>query len=589
MRQGVGSFGPPTTDIGAVLEDLFDSFTAGSVIFADGTTLAEDNSNFFWDDTNNRLGLGTNTTTATLTMGGEIAMGDNPITNIGYMDFNLVNGIAQSEGRLVWNATDGTLNLGLAGGVVNLQIGQEEVVRGKNTSGSTITNGQAVRISGGSGNKPTWGLADADNPAAAGSIGLATEEMDNNANGYVTTTGLVRDVDTSSFSVGDRLYLSNTPGELTTTAPTSTERIVFIGIVLASSADEGIIYVSPINTSYLRELSGNTFTTETQYDHIEFNGTIWQNVANLNMADSALIYFGDNQDSSISFDGDSLNIVANAVTAGDTLQLTGASYTFNAGAADTDIPVNFSATTNSGLFTWMEDEDQFDFADEVALKADNLKLYFGAGDDMGIYYDGTNGNIDTDLVAASDLTVDCGTDKTIVLEETVWDDLRTPVSALRLPAANPPTVTSYKSGQVLAFSSASDNFVYFLMQLPHKYKEGTDILMHIHWTLPTAGSGGGAENVKWDLTYSWANITAAFPVASSGTVTVDVQNDVVDDHMIDTVATLTGTSKNLSSMLICSLKRDTSVANDYADDAYLLEIDAHFEIDTIGSRQVGTK
>lgn len=34
------------------------AFTAGSVIFSNGTTLAEDNANFFWDDTNNRLDLG---------------------------------------------------------------------------------------------------------------------------------------------------------------------------------------------------------------------------------------------------------------------------------------------------------------------------------------------------------------------------------------------------------------------------------------------------------------------------------------------------------------------------------------------------
>ena len=35
--------------------------TAGSVVFSDGTNLAEDNSNLCWDDTNNRLGVGTNT------------------------------------------------------------------------------------------------------------------------------------------------------------------------------------------------------------------------------------------------------------------------------------------------------------------------------------------------------------------------------------------------------------------------------------------------------------------------------------------------------------------------------------------------
>ena len=34
------------------------SLTAGSVLFSDGTTIAQDNSNFFWDNTNNRLNIG---------------------------------------------------------------------------------------------------------------------------------------------------------------------------------------------------------------------------------------------------------------------------------------------------------------------------------------------------------------------------------------------------------------------------------------------------------------------------------------------------------------------------------------------------
>ena len=37
------------------------SFTAGSVIFSNGTILTEDNANLFYDDTNNRLGIGTTT------------------------------------------------------------------------------------------------------------------------------------------------------------------------------------------------------------------------------------------------------------------------------------------------------------------------------------------------------------------------------------------------------------------------------------------------------------------------------------------------------------------------------------------------
>ena len=44
---------------------LVPSLTAGSVIFSDGSSLTQDNSNFFWDNTNKRLAIGSNTFDAT--------------------------------------------------------------------------------------------------------------------------------------------------------------------------------------------------------------------------------------------------------------------------------------------------------------------------------------------------------------------------------------------------------------------------------------------------------------------------------------------------------------------------------------------
>lgn len=45
----------------SVIDDVPRTFTAGSVLFAGSDFLPqEDNTNFFWDDTNNRLGIGTN-------------------------------------------------------------------------------------------------------------------------------------------------------------------------------------------------------------------------------------------------------------------------------------------------------------------------------------------------------------------------------------------------------------------------------------------------------------------------------------------------------------------------------------------------
>ena len=54
-----------------LLSDIEDgTFTQGSVMFVGATALAEDNANFFWDDTSNRLGLGTATPSYSLEVSG---------------------------------------------------------------------------------------------------------------------------------------------------------------------------------------------------------------------------------------------------------------------------------------------------------------------------------------------------------------------------------------------------------------------------------------------------------------------------------------------------------------------------------------
>ena len=50
------------------------------------------------------------------------------------------------------------------------------------------------------------------------------------------------------------------------------------------------------------------------------------------------------------------------------------SFDFNT-TADTDITLNFTGTTNSGIMMWMEDEDYFRFQDDIFLD-DQQKLYF---------------------------------------------------------------------------------------------------------------------------------------------------------------------------------------------------------------------
>ena len=176
-------------------------------------------------------------------------------------------------------------------------------------------------------------------------------------------------------------------------------------------------------------------------------------------------------------------------------------------------------------------------------------------------------------------------------DATVWDDLRTPSNTSKAVAGKEATDVAYRGGVVTAFASNTDQAVSFNVQLPHSYKLGEDIEFHIHMVIPTAGSGGADENVKFDFTHSWADIGSAFPVATEVTATRNVKDDSADTHYLFEIAgTIDGSAISIvSSMIICSLTRDVSVTNDYAHAVYITELDFHYPIDSMGSRTEASK
>ena len=166
-----------------------------------------------------------------------------------------------------------------------------------------------------------------------------------------------------------------------------------------------------------------------------------------------------------------------------------------------------------------------------------------------------------------------------------WDDLRTPISSVRFPAAStPPTPRLILSSfYVDGFSSSTDQTIYFELQMPHRWMEGDAIEAHVHWTIPTSGAGAGAETVCWALNYSWANIGDVFPAATLVSGTADVQDKVQNEHLLTEVAhRIDAEDKRASSVILCSLFRDVSEDN-YAAEAYLVSVDFHYRSDSDGS------
>lgn len=168
------------------------------------------------------------------------------ITGINAIDFDLITNPGYQEGRVFYDNVNHALSVYNDEADIALQVGQEEYVRARNNTGGTITNGQAVRILGSQGTSLTIELAIATGSFQSQIIGLATHDIETNSFGYITSFGVVNDVDTSAFNDGDEVFLSPViSGGLTGVAPNAPFFKSSVGHVIRSHPSVGTVLVSP--------------------------------------------------------------------------------------------------------------------------------------------------------------------------------------------------------------------------------------------------------------------------------------------------------------------------------------------------------
>jgi hypothetical protein len=128
--------------------------------------------------------------------------------------------------------------------------------------------------------------------------------------------------------------------------------------------------------------------------------------------------------------------------------------------------------------------------------------------------------------------------------------------------------------------------LYGMIEIPHAYKQGSDITLHIHWMPTTTGTG----NVKWGINYQWVNAGDVYSSSATlATVTVAASGTAWDGTNTDVVV-ISGTGKNISSQFAFRLFRDPSDAADtYAGDAALINVGIHYQKDGNGSNNITSK
>lgn len=159
-------------------------------------------------------------------------------------------------GEIVWNAIDGTFDMGLLNDVV-LQAGQELHFYGKATG--AIGNGKAVMFAGVEGDHLLMSLADAAtiNANPQYFIGVATQDFANNDFGYVTILGKVRNLNTTAYTLGSILYFdstSATDGLLTTTEPPAPNAKIEVAAVIRVHGTQGTLMVRPHTMPRMKDI-----------------------------------------------------------------------------------------------------------------------------------------------------------------------------------------------------------------------------------------------------------------------------------------------------------------------------------------------
>jgi hypothetical protein len=150
-----------------------------------------------------------------------------------------------------------------------------------NVNGSTISRGQAVVAFGGTGNRITVKLAQANNDAnSAQTLGFvfSTSIADNQKGiiiiqGYFTGLSLFP---TATWNDGDPVYLSpTTPGAVTKTKPYAPNHLVYLGVVAsASNGSAGRMYVRVQNGYELDELHNVQAQSPSLKDTLWYDNTV---------------------------------------------------------------------------------------------------------------------------------------------------------------------------------------------------------------------------------------------------------------------------------------------------------------------------
>ena len=344
-----------------------------------------------------------------------------------------VGDVDQIAGQLGWNSEAGTFDVGLTDDV-KISVGQSLLFRVKNSTGSTITKGEAVYASGVLGGGQVIQVA----PFAADEtvpevrfIGLMLDDLANGDDGFVAEFGHIKNVDlrttntalnpnAETWNIGDILFVDDTsPGGLTKVQPKDD---IYVALVLADGQN-GELFVRITDPGHINDL--HDVNTNGLVDN---NLLVWNSGADYWEPTTSLTFDG----TTLHTDTDGISAIfgrSNAQTVGgkvriyvddgDTASSVQAIKAFNAKTTGTNYGINatangLGATKNVGLYGWAAqattnwglwvDSGYCILDDKVGIKTQNPTYdlhVVGSGNITGDVFFGSDATITGHLAAST--------------------------------------------------------------------------------------------------------------------------------------------------------------------------------------------
>lgn len=174
-----------------------------------------------------------------------------------------------------------------------------------------------------------------------------------------------------------------------------------------------------------------------------------------------------------------------------------------------------------------------------------------------------------------------------IANDEIWEDAQFPAQAINPPGQASDPDRDATTG-LLLFAAAGTELIYAFQQFSHSWKEGSNIVPHVHWAKTTNAAG----NVAWNCKYRKVPIGEAWgDWVDLGIQSVAVQGtpdiDTAGQQLINSWGELTIASDlSISDCILWEISRLGGDASDtYGADAYLFEFDVHYQKDSWGSNQ----